>query len=297
MPYGPNTPLVLVSDVVNLLPGASADSSLPLIVAGVSDLARRYCSRSFLCASYSEQYRGTNNNRLYTRQHPIQFVGQLTIGTASGNFQINGVSLDGNGFPFPSASGYWFDDKSIYLGSNAMSGGLLPTPTRFVDSSTSNVFLNYIAGYLGGPVTTYTGFTVPAVVSVPTTGPTVVITVGTSAVLTIGSNYMFAGAGLFTIQGIVDLTHVTATNPGGGNAATGFVTGGGNVSRTDPQAALPGDLYEAICYECAIRHKELTRLGLKASAMGGETTTYSVTSLQPETKDVLNRYRRVTGAV
>ncbi len=296
MPYGPNTPLVLVSDVVNLLPGASADSSLPLIISGVSDLARRYCSRNFLCASYSEQYRGTNNNRLFTRQFPIQFVGSLTIGTASGNFQINGVSLDPNGFPFPSANGYWFDDQSIYLGSNSMSGGLLPTPTRFVDSSTSNVFLNYIAGYLGGPVTTYTGFTVPPIVSVPTMGPTVVITVGSNAMLPIGSTFMFAGAGLYTIQGIVDGTQVTATNPGGGNPAPGYMTPGGNVSRTDPQAALPGDLYEAICYECATRHKELTRLGLKASAMGGETTTYSVTSLQPATKDVLSRYRRVTGA-
>src|ERR1700680_1063606 len=291
MSYGPNTPLVLVSDVINLLPGASPDSSLPLIVAGVSDLVRKYCSRSFLCASYNEQYRGTNNNRLFTKQFPIQFVGQLTIGTASGNFAINGVSLDANGFPFPSSSGYWFDAQSIYLGSNSVSLGLLPTPTRFVDSSTSNVFLNYIAGYLGLPVTTYASFVVPAV------GSNVTIAVGASGVLPIGSTYMFAGAGLYTIASIGDATPVTATNLGGANAALSYVTGGGNVSPTAPQSALPGDLYEAICYECACRHKELPRLGLKASGeAAGMTTSYSVTSLQLQTKDVLGRYRRVTGA-
>ncbi len=290
MPYGPNTPLVLASDVINLLPGASADNALSLIIAGVSDLARRYCSRAFLCASYSEQYRGTNNNRLFTKQFPIQFVGSLVIGTASGNFQINGVTLDQNGFPFPSANGYWFDDRSIYLGSNSVSGGLLPAPTRFVDSSTSNVFLNYIAGYLGGPVTTYTGFTVPAV------NTNVTIVVGSNTVLPIGSTFMFSGAGLYTIASIVDGASISATNLGGANAIPGYVTKGGNVSSTAPQSALPGDLYEALCYECATRHKELTRLGLKASAMGGETTTYSVTSIQPATKDVLGRYRRVTGA-
>lgn len=203
MPFGPNTPLVTQSDVLALLPGASADAGLPILIAGVSDMARRYCSREFFVTNYAAWYRGSNNTDLMMKQTPIQSVTNVTIACSDGNLIISPVPTDANGFPLIQADGYFFSDKSISL------GGVL----RFPDSRIPNVFVSYSAGYCA------------------------------------------------------------SSNPNG----------------------LPADLYEALCYECAARKRELDRLGLKSAAIGGETTVYSVGAMQPQTKDVLNRYRRVTG--
>jgi hypothetical protein len=291
--YGANTPLVLATDVLALLPGGGSDSAITLIIAGVSDLARKYCDRpDFVATSFNEQYRGTNNNRLFVKAVPIKFVGKLVIGSADGNYLIPGVPVDVNGFPFPSGQGYWFDENSIYLGSNSYPGGsgFMTSPTRFPDSSVSNVFVQYIAGYVSFPsTTTGASFVVPAVgVATPN------LLVGNSIGLT--GTFFVQGAGLFT-SAIIDGTHITLTNLGGANAAVGAtIASGVSISSTAPATSLPADLYEALCFECATRHKELTRLGIKSAAIGGETTSYSVTSLQPQTKDVLGRYRRVTGS-
>jgi hypothetical protein len=203
MAFGPNTPLVTQADVLALLPGASADAGLPILIAAVSDMARRYCSREFFVTNYSAWYRGSNNAELMMKQTPIQSVTTVTIAVSDGNLVISPVPVDSNGFPLPQAQGYYFSDKSLILG-----GGW-----TFPDSRVPNVFVNYSAGYCA------------------------------------------------------------SSNPEG----------------------LPADLYAALCYECASRKRELDRLGLKSAAIGGETTTYSVAAMQPQTKDVMNRYRRVTG--
>jgi hypothetical protein len=75
-----------------------------------------------------------------------------------------------------------------------------------------------------------------------------------------------------------------------------YISYSAGYTATGTPQALPADLYEVLCYECAIRHKELNRMGEKSENLGGSSTTYSVLSLQAQTKDVLNRYRRVTGA-
>src|SRR5258708_1766869 len=293
MTYGANTPLVLATDVLALLPGGASDSALTLIIAGVSDLARKYCDRpDFVATSFSEQYRGTNNNRLFVKAVPIKFVGRLVIGAADGNYMIPGVAVDVNGFPFPSGQGYWFDEKSIYLGSNSYPGGtgFMSSPTRFPDSQVSNIFVQYIAGYTSFPsTTTGASFVVPSVGAA-----TPSLLVGNSVGL--AGTFFVQVAGLFA-SAIIDGTHITLTNLGGSNAGVGVtIASGVSISSTAPNTSLPADLYEVLCYECATRHAELNRLGVKSAAVGGETTMYSVLSLQAETKDVLGRYRRVTGA-
>lgn len=69
------------------------------------------------------------------------------------------------------------------------------------------------------------------------------------------------------------------------------LTGGSNNGPL--YTALPQDFYQALCYECATRYKELSRLGAKQEVSGpGQSMVFNTGDLQPQTKSVLSRYKR-----
>ena len=129
-------PLVQLSDVLNLMPGAlsaSDTATLTFLSGAVSDYARRFTGRDFWQTAYAETYRGRNNNGLFVRQTPIQSVQSLYVN----NVPVPAASVDANGNPVLAAFGFWFTQKAVYL-----SGG-----ASFPDSMTPNIVANYTAGY------------------------------------------------------------------------------------------------------------------------------------------------------
>jgi len=131
-------PLVTSQDVQKLLGGQQTTTffanGATLIIAGVSDMVRTYCSREFWITSYSESYKGRGGVAIYPKQRPIQSVSFLSVN----NCIQAAAGLDPNGAPLssPGSIGYYFDDTGIYLNNG-----------RFFDSDIPNVFVKYSAGY------------------------------------------------------------------------------------------------------------------------------------------------------
>lgn len=94
------------------------------------------------------------------------------------------------------------------------------------------------------------------------------------AVLTFGIQFTFDDYGLRYIGGVW---------PKG--------TANIKVSYTAGYAAMPGDLAHAGAKLCAMRYRELERLGQKSKSMGGEVVTYDVSDMPADVLAIVQRYQ------
>jgi hypothetical protein len=77
------------------------------------------------------------------------------------------------------------------------------------------------------------------------------------------------------------------------NYTAGYAALTGGVGNGPKYEDLPGDFYQALCYECATRYKELSRLGSKSEVTGqGQSMFFNTMDLQAQTKGTLGRYAR-----
>lgn len=107
-------------------------AEINLLITAASQYVATYCSRIFQSQSYTENYNGTDSDRLVLRNWPIQSIQSLSVDTVPIPAAANAA-----------AAGYMFDQKVIYLTGSQYSDNNVFRFTR----GWQNVTVTYSAGY------------------------------------------------------------------------------------------------------------------------------------------------------
>lgn len=103
------------------------DALLASLVTDASAYIQDSLSRDVIQKTYTnEVYHGNGTNRLVLRQYPIQSVTSIVVTDPSSKVQTT-------------LTDFWFDDRTIYLGSGSFTQGA------------GNVKVTYVAGYTSIP--------------------------------------------------------------------------------------------------------------------------------------------------
>jgi hypothetical protein len=108
---------------------ATDDALLARLITASSQFIQSWLNRTIAVASYTDTRSGSGGMRLFLRNRPVLGISSLTI---------DGSAIPASA-PAPSASGYVFDDSSVYLIGYRFTKGV------------QNVVVQYSAGYAATP--------------------------------------------------------------------------------------------------------------------------------------------------